>query len=140
MVDDDLIKKVFVNDQMKTKEDFLKHMKSPYILSVIALAEGHTQGFAWLSDIKPESATGHFCFFRSSWGTYTETLGHAILKYWFKETDGKKQFPFDVIIGMTPENNKHAVKFIKELGFIVIGTIPHLDYGVISYLERKDYG
>jgi hypothetical protein len=140
MVKDNLVKRVFVNDQMETSQDFLNHMKSPNILPLIALYEGKPMGVAWLADIKPNTATAHFCFFKCSWGKLTEEMGRAVLDYWFGQKDGKYNFPFKTIIGMTPERNRSALKYIRQLGFKVLGAIPYLDYGVISYLERKDYG
>ena len=129
---------IVFNETVKTSDDFLRLFKSPNVFPVLAGINGIAMGAAWLTDVGPNSAVGHFCMFKSSWGFYSYDVGEEILKYWFSLKKDNKPM-LDVIIGRTPADNRKALKYIERLGFQLLGTIPYLSGGkglVISYITR----
>lgn len=144
MVHDGTFQIVFYEGMIKSEEDFLKLLKSKGNYPVFVYADGKIQGLAWLNDLKDNHATGHFCVFRESWGKTAREMGIEVLKYWFSFKNGDKSL-FDVILGVTPSEYKPAVNFINEIGFKVLGEVPHVCYNAFtgkrgaatfSYCER----
>ena len=69
-------------------------------------------------------------------------MGFRLLDYWFS-FPGDEGPLFDVLIGNIPARNRLAIKYIKKLGFVELGEIPHMaDDGAmsVSYRVRKDDG
>lgn len=100
-------------------------------------------GFAWFNEVSDNHCTGHFCFFKETWGKSAFRLAEAVLRYWFAMPNSVGAPLFDVIIGRTPSENRLAVRFIRKLGFVVVGEIPKIANGeplTVSYLERERYG
>ena len=145
MVDDNTWKTVFFKGVVNNEETFIEFMQDTKNAIVTAWTD-RPIGIAWLNGFDVGTAYCHFCMFSNSWGNgLAIKAGHEILKYWFDfKSDG---VPFlDVIIGILPETNTLAVKYIKKLGFNIVGTIPkylHNSYqnrsvdSVICYIERE---
>lgn len=80
-------------------------------------------GVVMLTDIldcpQTKRAAGNFMFFKEYWNRRDSLmLGHAVIRHWFEE------MKFDVIVGVTPKQNRAAVLFIHRLGFQQIGEMP----------------
>lgn len=136
----------FYDGSIVNAGQFLEYMKSDKTLPVIALDHDGPHGFAWLTEIGGVRAFGHFCMMRDSWGESAKMIADQIINYWWSLA-GEKGPILQLIMGLTPEWNKPAVRFIKKLGFTVVGTIPRicngkdgLAPGVLSYIERPSNG
>lgn len=68
---------------------------------------------AWLSQYERGMPFGHFCML----GKLRKDVGPTVMEYW-------RGFDFPVILGLTPENNERAIRFIKMVGFRVLCTVP----------------
>lgn len=133
---------VFADRKVNAPRDFMATMKSSSNLVVFVVVDKKIQGFAWLNGCSDNHAFAHFCFFKESWGNSTESMGKELLRYWMS-FPGEKGYLFDVIIGMIPEFNTRAQKFIEKLGFVRVGTIPKMARNgddrvssIISYFQR----
>jgi L-amino acid N-acyltransferase YncA len=137
IVEQNLLDKVFYDGSIKTVEQFLAMMKLKSNLPVLAY-NGELLGLAWLNDIAKDRALAHFVMFKEAWGKHTKEVGNKILDYYFSMENDQGENIFKVLIGNTPAWNKAALRYIKQLGFSVIGEIPHV--GKISYLESDEHG
>jgi hypothetical protein len=144
MVQDGTFQIVFYEGVVKSEEDFLKLLKAPGNYPVFVYVDNKIQGLAWVNDLKDNHATGHFCVFRESFGKNARDMGIEVLKYWFSFKNGDKPL-FDVILGVTPSEYKFAVHFIEQIGFKILGEVPHVCYNAFtnkrgaatfSYCER----
>jgi len=134
---DGVIDTVF-NDEMTDSARFVRFMKDPGNLPVFILVGGGLMGVGWLNNIKSNYAMGHFAFVKRSWGERSLDMGRRILKYWFS-FPGDYGPLFDVLIGNIPAQNRAAIRYIKKLGFVEVGEIPHIAEGgamSVSYIER----
>jgi hypothetical protein len=131
--------KVFYDGLVVSPEEFLAAMQRPGIAAVFFF-DGHEPiGFAWLNGFVGGLAFVHFCGLRAARGK-TLNGGRLAFAYWMKV------FTFlSVILGVTPANNKLALRYIKKVGMTVLGEIPNVLYdayegekvaAVLSYYSR----
>ena len=122
---DNTLSTVFYGGTVRNADDFLAFVKSPSnYMSVVAVNKDIT-GIGWINGVSDNHAMGHFCFFRSSWGKYTQDMGQALLDYWFS-FPGDDGPLFDLLIGMVPSFNARAIDYVKSLGFVELGEIPKM--------------
>lgn len=147
MVKEGTARTVWFSGGVKTEDDFLAASQSPGALtSIILTPEGHPAGMVWINNFMQASAQIHFNMFREIWGKRTVEAAHMGLDFFFslKKPDGEPMFK--VFVGLTPEKYRAAIRFIKEVGVTIIGTIPHFLWdayekttigAVVSYIERR---
>lgn len=124
MESDGLTEVVFWRDTMNTVEDFLRFCDGPGNLIVFVFKEGRCCGFAWLTGISESYAFGHFCFFSNAWGD-SETPGNLVIDYWFS-FPGESGPLLDTILGMVPDFNERAHRFVENIKFKRLGTVPNM--------------
>lgn len=149
MIDQRLVRKVFIDGRVQRLEDFMALIKSPHIYPVFAAVDDKIMGFAWMNAIINNHASCHFCMLKESWGPLAEKIGKEIVSYWFKFPGrDPNSYLFDILLGLTPATNKPALNYIQKVGFKVAGSIPKMCYdsykderlpGVISYAERGSH-
>lgn len=143
MVEEEKAQKVFYNGYITSVYDFINFIKNSGVLPIL-IADNETESFvhiAWISDY----GGGHACMHHCSLGNFKRGAGKAILKYYELFQDPEAGGPaFQVLIGITPENNNAAVRVAKLMGFKIVGTVPMLCHdvyadkrvgGVISYYQ-----
>lgn len=137
---------VFKAGSVMDEDDFIKAFKSPNVHMVLILTDTAPAAIVWIRDFGPNYAYGHFCMFKNIWGKKTIQAGQTAIDYFFsmKRPDGEPFF--DLLIGVFPEDNEHALNLVKNLGFTVLGVIPKMLYdkyenrkigAVYSYIERR---
>lgn len=144
-----LVPIVFCQGSVKSPGDLLMIFKKPDNISVFVIDEDYTiGGFAFLNGVSRNSAYVHFCFLKRMWGKKSTEAGGALLNYWFS-IPGRSGPLFDVLLGIIPETNRRAIRYIKRLGWTTLGVIPEICYdayrdqnmgGLVSYLAREDHG
>ena len=146
MVTENKAQKVFYNGYITSVYDFITFLKTGGVLPIL-IADNETKSFvhiAWISDY----GGGHACLHHCSLGKFKRGAGKAILRFYelFKdpETGGAA---FQVLIGITPENNDPAVRVARLMGFkMLTPAVPMLCHdvyadkrvgGVISYYQYQ---
>lgn len=103
---------------------------------------------AWLNSWGYNYAFAHFTGFPWTWGKRTQEYTKQTLAYWFgfNRKDGTPLL--DLILGLTPANNRLAVRAAKRAGFSVLAEVPDIQFGpdpvtkvggVYTVLNRKDF-
>lgn len=141
---DSLHKVTFYDGSIQTAEQFIQYMQSGKTLPVVAFSDAAPMGFAWLTEINGFRAFAHFCMLRIAWGSHSREIARQILDYWWSLASDTGPV-LQLIMGMTPEANKPALRFIRQLGFNIVGTVPKICRGVdgpmpgvLSYIERPE--
>jgi hypothetical protein len=80
-----------------------------------------TAAIAMVTDIRitenVKRGLGNFLMMKAYWGhEQSDRIGSIILDAWFKE--------LNVVVGVTPELNRHALSYVQHMGFQVVGSIP----------------
>jgi len=128
------VKAVFYGGDVETRAHFVGFIRRPDVFFFGLLWDGETAGFLILDRIEGRWARIHFGMFKKFWGHKARTLarfGVAHLLYW-QHVGGA--YVFDGFLGITPEDNKLAVRFIQKVGAKIYCTIPGI--GVISHTSR----
>lgn len=126
----------FYGGGIETFKDFIAYLTKPtnHFVFIADTEKKKIVFMAWMNNIQGKTAFVHFCGIGH--GTYRHAIGRLVLDYW------ERMNIFDVVMATIPETNTTALKLIKPLGFVEIGTIPmlcHLHYenktvgGVVSY-------
>jgi hypothetical protein len=115
-------KATFYDGGVNSEWAFIAYLKEPanQVTLIVDTKDNTVVMVAWLNGLEARGAKCHFC----SIGPYRRGAGEEAVKFWswWKWTDGTPLFK--VIVGITPELYKAAVKALKLVGFTVIGTIP----------------
>lgn len=102
---------------------------------------------AWLNGPGPNFAFGHFCGIGKP-GRKIIEAGVEVLRVWARLRNSAGARFYQIILGLVPESNDHAQRYIQRLGLRKIGTIPkvcHQVYddrtegGVLWYADMEDY-
>jgi len=149
MVDQKTAKKVFYEGIVQNEQQWLAYVKAAPQRFVTVTYDDEASDMAmvaWMTDIDPPKAITHFNVFKPFWGKKAKEVTANQVEYWFGLTGPDGQPLFDLLIGVTPENNPLAVRMAKSNGYRAIGTIPMFlnDYyrnarvgGVVSYRTRE---
>ena len=138
---------MFYEGTITTGDEFVQLMQNPANIPVFVFQDKEWVGFAWLNGAAGDMAYGHFCFRRAYWDIHTLPAGKKIVEYWFSfpGSDGPL---FEFILGLVPNFNESANRYVKRLGFSHVGSIPGLlqcEYRAdrasaeIYYISRFDY-
>jgi len=92
-----------------------------------------------LHGIGSNYAQANFLYFKKFWGKQTIEIGKALMENWFNFKNDSGNYLIDVLLGSTPKHNARACKYLKRLGWTIVGVIPYLSKGddmLISYITR----
>ena len=127
IVEDELNTIVFYDADIRSKEEFLEFMQRPANNPVVTLVDNQIAGMAWFNGYDGKMAFGHFLFFKAIWGC-TDEIGNKVIEYWFSLKKDSGDLLFKTILGVIPEFNQKAIRFVKRIGFKELGTIPDFNY------------
>tara|TARA_R110000751_G_scaffold208951_3_gene312819 strand:- start:436 stop:909 length:474 start_codon:yes stop_codon:yes gene_type:complete len=140
---DGIIRRVFLGGAVHDADTFLTYFSTPATLAVLVLFNGKISGLGWLSNVEGRSALPNFFFLKSTWGRQSLQMAQMLLRYWFSfPGNGDDETALDILVGMTPAKNRLACRFVKRLGFTIVGEIPRIANGgpmMISFLELEMY-
>ena len=107
---------------------------------------GEILAMYWLNNPLGKSAMIHFCYVRAAF-LEQNAIGKYVVRSLLLTTDADGAFVLSALMGITPKVYRHALKFIKDLGFSLFGVLPKSCYfsetkkhrdGVISVLTREN--
>ena len=133
MVQNGSTEATFSDGCVQSREEFLDMAKNCAFFVVLNNKE--TVGFTWITDIYQVRAQAHFCFFRDSndWAKNSTKIGREVATKLInlKSKDG---YVFDVLIGITPNENLPANIWLARIGLKKIGEIPN---GVFNAKQKQ---
>ena len=145
LVNEQKVEQLFYGGGVATPEAFLKFVRAPDIAACLAvdLDSREPVVLAWLTNIGNRSAFAHYAVL----GRPQRAAGRAVLDFWRSFRDRAGEPVIDVLLGITPDTHRLALRVLKIMGFTSIGTIPRYcdtayegrrTGGVISYLELTE--
>lgn len=144
---DGTVHRVFYDDSVRSTTDFLDFLKRQENSVFFVKFNGEDVGFFWLKKFIQKSAFINYCFYKDFWGKKTLEVSQACLDYILHKKNGYDDYVVDVLLGLTPANNKLAISFLIKNGMTVVGKIPGLITdcrhnkivdGVLSYKTRDN--
>lgn len=147
LLDAKIVNKLFFGMDM-TVQGFFSLIKSPTnMIHIIFLPDLRPAMMAWLNSWGYNYAFAHFTGFPWTWGQ-SEQLIRQTIDYWFgfKRKDGTPML--DILFGLTPADNRLALRVIQRAGLKVLTKVPQIQFGVdpatrvggvYTILTREDY-
>ena len=138
--------RVFYDGSVKNTAEFIDFLKRENLSVFFVVFKDEDVGFFWLRTFVQKSSFINYCFYKSFWGNESLKISQSCIDYVFHQKDSYGEHLVDVLLGITPANNKLAISFLQKNSMVVIGKIPKLitDYrynkivdGVLSYKNRS---
>lgn len=138
---------LFYDNSVRDTKEFIGFLKKEEHSVYFVQLNGEDVGFFWLCKFIQKSAFINYCFYKSFWGKYSLQISRDCLDHILHLKNDQGDYSIDVLLGLTPVNNKLAVSFLKKIGMIVIGRIPGLITdshqneivdGLLSYKIREN--
>lgn len=137
--------RVFYDGSVKNTIEFIDFVKRKDVSVFFVKFKDEDVGVFWLSTFIQKSVFINYCFYKAFWGKESLKISQACLDYILHEKNAYGEYLVDVLLGLTPANNKLAISFLQKNGMTVLGKIPDLiadcHYnktvdGVLSYKTR----
>jgi hypothetical protein len=116
------VEQLFYFGGINSPEEFLAYIKATnlHVCVVVENATKQVRAIIWLTNISAGTAFAHYATF----GGFSRGVGGAALDYWcgLRRPDG--QPVLHVLLGITPEYHRDALRVIRIMGFTSLGTIP----------------
>ncbi|BBD08757.1 hypothetical protein [Desulfovibrio ferrophilus] len=127
---------LFYDGSMNTAEDFARFAQAPQRLLYAVFVSGTPAALFWLDGWSGRAAFIHFVVFRRAYGSTARVIGRYVTG-WLLRAKRKGGLPLvQTLIGLTPETNPLAIRFVRDIGFRVLGRIPH----AVTMLEGETTG
>jgi hypothetical protein len=152
MLDSKALSSVFYDGSCQSFSAFLEMFSQPDMHYWLLYYEGQLCGIAWMNGMVNKRAFAHFCMLKNVYGRRSDgmsksvAIGRFCLASWLNHKGDDGQYLIDVLVGITPERNKMAIKWVQRVGFVRAGTIPFAVWmgdsgesepGVLSYATRE---
>jgi hypothetical protein len=146
MVREESIYKIFYDGSVRNTRDFRKFMRNPDNEIFFVTFKGKEVGFFWLSNFRQKSFFINYCIYKEFLGETALTISNICIDHILKRTNSDGEFLVDVLLGLTPANNKLAVNFLLKNDMTILGKVPGFLYdsttgetvdGIFSYRQRN---
>jgi RimJ/RimL family protein N-acetyltransferase len=145
LVADGTAKIMFCDGTIPAPQNFLKVVKDPGTIFIVAYDGEKPAGISWINRIEYQHhrAWIHFALFSSHWGKGSTEIGVAMADY-LLSLKRDENFAFEYFIGICPSSNQAAINYMAECGGMIVGQIPTWDNnlksckpGTLIYYRRK---
>jgi hypothetical protein len=146
MVREESVAKIFYDGSIQNSADFIRFAKNRENELFFVFYDGREAGFFWLNRFRGKAAFIAYCLYKDFWGDEALLISRKCIEFLFARKNDHGEHRLDVLLGLTPANNKLAVKFLLKNGMIVSGKVPGLLYdagteatvdGILSYIQRN---
>ncbi|MBU0729790.1 MAG: hypothetical protein KKE17_04230 [Proteobacteria bacterium] len=146
IVREETIYKVFYDGSVRNTTDFIEFFRDKGIEMFFVEFNGKEAGFFWINKFKNKSAFINYCYYRDFWGGDSLEISKLTIEFIFGRKNLHGEHLVDVLLGLTPANNKLAIQFLLKNGMTIIGKVPGMLYdsgeginvdGIFSYKQRN---
>ncbi len=88
---------------------------------------GEVKALYWLNNPIGKNAMIHFCFLRKAFGEQ-EAIGLHVVESLLHCKNGSGEYVLSALVGITPKPYRHALAFIRKLGFRIVAELPQACY------------
>lgn len=147
IVREEIVYKLFYDGSVRNTRDFRQFMRNSDNEIFFVKCNGKEVGFFWLNNFRQKSFFINYCVYKEFRGDKALTISNICIAHIFKRTNSDGEFLVDVLLGLTPANNKLAVNFLLQNGMTILGKVPGFLYdsieddtvdGIFSYRQRNN--
>ncbi len=113
---------VFYDDEITCESDFIQFMQDDMNYVYAAYEGGELLALVWLNNFLGRCAMIHFTMFYNSKGKEQGIALFLLNFLLFSKHEG--EYCLDALYGLTPRVYRHALGFIKKLGFRLVVEMP----------------
>ncbi len=137
--------KIYFDKKINNNIEFIAFIKQKKHSVFFVKAGEEEVGFFWLTKFNQKSAFINYCLFKKFWGRKSIKISQFCIGYILKRKNANGDYLLDILLGLTPVNNRLAVGFLIKSGMQVLGKLPGIctDYhhnkvvdGLLSYKTR----
>lgn len=146
IVREESVYKIFYDGSVNNTYDFKRFATNKENELFFPKFKGRDVGFFWLNRFRQKTVFITYCLYKEFWGTDALTVSKVCIDFIFERKDPFGQHQVDVILGLTPANNKLAIKFLLSNNMVIMGKLPAAVHdvhknttvdGVFSYIQRN---
>jgi hypothetical protein len=146
IVREESVSKIFYDGSIQNSAEFIRFAKNRENEIFFVGYDGRDAGFFWLNRFRRKAAFITYCLYKDFWGDEGLLISRKCIDFLFARKDDHGEHRLDVLLGLTPANNKLAIKFLLKNGMTVSGKVPGLLYdagaeapadGIFSYIQRN---
>lgn len=119
IVREESVAKIFYDGSVRNSADFIRFVRNRENEIFFVSYEGREAGFFWLNRFRRKAAFITYCLYKNFWGADAFLISRECIEFIFARKDGHGEYLIDVLLGLTPANNKLAVKFLLKNGMTV---------------------
>lgn len=146
LVDEGAHRAVFFDGGVDDFEDFMAFADDDDREFFAVHAGGLPAAVFWLDGRTTRAARIHFAVMRRAHGRAARIIGNYVTDWLLSRRGPNGRHALDVLVGVTPETHRLALRFVRDIGFTVVGTVPQAlaladgtgTGAVISHLARKE--
>lgn len=147
IVREESVYKIFYDGSVKNTHDFKKFAQDKENELFFVKYKGRDAGFFWLNRFRQKTAFITYCLYKEFWGKDALAISKLCIEFIFERKNSFGEHLVDVILGLTPANNKLAIKFLLKNDMTIMGRLPgalrdaHENItvdGVFSYICRNN--
>ena len=145
IVREEIVYKLFYDGSVRNTQDFREFIQNPDHQMFFVKFNGKEVGFFWLINFRQKSFFINYCLYKEFLGETALTISKICIDYIFKRSNTDGDYLVDVLLGLTPDNNRLAVNFLLKNDMTILGKVPGFLYdsiedktvaGIFSYRQR----
>lgn len=119
------VRTLFYDGGVRSEHEFARFALNPARLFYAVLVEGRPAALFWLDNWTGQAAFIHFAVLRRAWGRAARIIGRYVTA-WLLRAEREGGGPLvRTLIGLTPDTHPLAVRFARDIGFSILGRVPH---------------
>ena len=118
------LEKVFFDKKINNNREFIAFVKQKNHSVFFVNLGDEEAGFFWLTRFNQKYAFINQCLYKNFWGKKSLKVSKFCIDYILDRKNAKGDYLHDVLLGLTPVNNRLAVSFLIKSGMQVLGKLP----------------
>ena len=145
VVRDGTVTNVFYDGSIQNTNDFLDFFKNKNNEIYVLFYEEREAGFFWLNNFRQRTSFVTYCIFKDFWGKKALEIVQNGISQILNRKNEFDEYITDVLLCLTPVNNKWVIQFLTKAGLTTLCKIPkcialhgrEVQDGVLFHISRE---
>ena len=145
VVRDGTVGNVFYDGSIQNTNDFVEFFKDKNNEIYVLFYDEREAGFFWLNSFRQRTSFISYCIFKDFWGQKALDIVHSGTSQILNRKNEFDEYITDVLLNLTPVNNKWGINFLTKAGLAILCKIPQcivlhggtVEEGVLFYITRE---
>jgi len=145
VVRDGTVGNVFYDGSIQNTNDFMNFFKDKDNEIYVLFYDDKEAGFFWLNSFRQRTSFVTYCIFKDFWGKNSLEIFQTGISQILNRKNEFDEYITDVLLSLTPANNKWVIQFLTKAGLVILCKIPQcivlhggtVEEGVLLYTARE---